>query len=256
MNMRPVFIMLYLVLIIALVNGCNNPSSSSRTTLNASTGSSGKSGSMARFTIDGYYMYALSKNKLHVFNLEVASRPTLINEQPIGWEAETIFCYKDLLFFGTRSGMIIYDISDPENPRHLSQYRHIYSRDPVVVSDDIAYVTLRSGGRRGMGANELQVFDIKDPMKPKQLKTYPMKNPWGLGISDKTLFVCDGRAGLKIYDATNPEKLELVKTMENINGYDVIPNGGILIVSARDGIYQFDYSTKKMNKLSHIPVGY
>lgn len=39
-------------------------------------------------------------------------------------------------------------------------------------------------------------------------------------------------------------------------GDDVIPNDRILIVSARDGIYQFDYSTHQLRKLSRIPVGY
>ena len=83
-----------------------------------------------------------------------------------------------------------------------------------------------------------------------------MGNPWGLGIDRKKLFVCDGIHGLKIYDANNPKHLQLLEIVEYINGYDVIPHNQILIVSARDGIYQFDYSTNRLKKLSRIPVGY
>ena len=70
------------------------------------------------------------------------------------------------------------------------------------------------------------------------------------------LFVCDGKYGLKIFDANNPEQLQHIETIDYINGYDVIPNDRVLIVSARDGIYQFDYSANQLKMLSRIPVGY
>jgi hypothetical protein len=31
-----------------------------------------------------------------------------------------------------------------------------------------------------------------------------MSEPYGLGIDDSVLFVCDGAAGLKIYNASDP----------------------------------------------------
>ena len=218
--------------------------------------STGKSGSMARFTVAGNFMYAVSDAELHIFNLENRSRPQLVQVLDIGRGIETIFSYKDLLFFGTTTGMIIYNIEDPQEPQYVSEFRHVYSCDPIVVENGYAYVTLRSQSRCRNGNNMLQVFDIKDPTEPILIKSYPMKNPWGLGIDHKELFVCDGRFGLKRFDANDPEHLMLVETVENINGYDVIPTDHILIVSARDGIYQYDYSTNQLKKLSRIPVGY
>ncbi len=166
------------------------------------------------------------------------------------------FSYKDLLFFGTRTGMRIYTISDPEKPMYLSSYQHIYSCDPIVVEDGRAYVTLRTESRCRRGKNELHIYDIRDPTAPIMIKSYPMKNPWGLGVDGKKLFICDGQHGLKVFDAADPEHLRHLETLEEINGYDVIPNDHILIVSARDGVYQFDYSANKLKKLSRIPVGY
>ena len=233
-----------------LLGGCTTMSSYAPAT------STGKSGSMARFTIAGEHMYAVSETTLHIFDLSQRSQPRLVATVEVGEGIETIFSYKDLLFFGTRLGMLIYSIEAPENPAFLSEYRHVYSCDPIVVEDGYAYVTLRSQAQCRTGRNELHIYDIKDPTAPLLIKSYTMGNPWGLGIDRKKLFVCDGRHGLKVFDANDPEQIELLETIESINGYDVIPNDRILIVSARDGIYQFDYSTHQLRKLSRIPVGY
>ncbi len=218
-------------------------------------GGAGQAGSMARFTINGNYMYAVSETSLFIFNLKEANDPSLVSKMAIGRDVETIFSYKDLLFFGTRGGMIIYDIAKKEEPMLVSTYRHIRSDDPVVVQDGHAYVTLRSRNGRKEN-NVLQVYDIKDPSSPILVKTYQMNNPWGLGIDGDKLFVCDGKHGLKVYDATKADNLKLLETLEEINGYDVIPCGRSLIVSARDGIYQFDYNEAKLRRLSRILVGY
>jgi hypothetical protein len=222
----------------------------------SSAASSGKAGSMARFTVVDDHLYAVSEGSLHVFDLKVRNHPALVGSLDIGWGIETIFSYKDLLFFGTRTGMLIYNIAAPEEPLFVSEYRHINSCDPVVVEDGYAYVTLRTQTQCRRGANELQIYDVKDPGSPILIKTYEMKNPWGLGIDQKKLFICDGKYGLKVYDAKNPEQIKLLETVSDINGYDVIPFERILIVSARDGIYQFDYSSNRLVKLSRIPVGY
>jgi hypothetical protein len=221
-----------------------------------SSSSTGKAGSMARFTIKDDFMYAVSESSLRIFNLQKRGQPQLVQTLALGWGIETIFSYKDLLFFGTRTGMLIYTIADPGNPMYVSEYRHIYSCDPIVVEDGYAYVTLRTQTRCRRGSNELQIYDIKDPTEPILIKSYEMGNPWGLGVDRKKLFVCDGKYGLKVFDAGDPEEIQQLETIEYINGYDVIPHEHLLIVSARDGIYQFDYSTQQLKPLSRIPVGY
>lgn len=241
--------MLLLCVTIVLFNGCAS-------TMPSVSSSSGKAGSMARFTIKDNFMYAVSETSLNIFNLKERGQPQLVQTLELGWGIETIFSYKDLLFFGTRTGMLIYNIADPENPMYVSEYQHIYSCDPIVVEDGYAYVTLRTQAQCPRGENELQIYDIKDPTAPILIKSYDMGNPWGLGIDRKKLFVCDGKYGLKVFDAGDPEQIQLLETIEYVNGYDVIPHEQILIVSARDGIYQFDYSAQQLKQLSRIPVGY
>jgi len=239
----------------AVVNGCASASAPMAHSKSGAGGAAGQAGSMARFTINGNHMYAVSDTTLFIFDLKKGDQPSLVSKMSVGRDIETIFSYEDLLFFGTRGGMIIYDIARREQPLLVSTCRHIYSEDPVVVQDGYAYVTLRSRNERQEN-NVLQVYDIKDPSAPILVKTYQMKNPWGLGIDGDKLFVCDGKYGLKVYDAGDVKDLKLLETLEEINGYDVIPRRRSLIVSARDGIYQFDCNEAGLRKLSRIPVGY
>ena len=107
------------------------------------------------------------------------------------------------------------------------------------------------------GNNQLDVIDISDLSNPSLVKSYEMNNPHGLGIDNKILFICDGSAGLKIYDASDPMEITMNKIVNyhGINAYDVIPLEGTLMLTAKDGIYQYDYSDlKNIRMLSKITI--
>jgi len=128
----------------------------------------------------------------------------------------------------------------------------------VVVKDNLAYVTLRAGNRCGNWQNVMEVIDLKVITSPVLMKSYSMVEPYGLGIDNKTLFVCDGKAGLKIYDASDPLRIDLniLKQYPNLKALDIIPFGNVLIMIAEDGIYQYNYSDLlNIKQLSKIPVG-
>jgi hypothetical protein len=218
---------------------------------------SGIGGSMARFTIEGNYMYMLDAGNVHSINIEILDSPIAKGKDLIAWDIETIFPYNGILFFGAQSGLYIYDLSDPEKPNRISQYAHVRSCDPVVVEGDLAYVTLRSGNACQGFTNQLEVINIKDLTNPVLLKVYPMTNPHGLGIDGNNLFVCDGDDGLKIYDATDHLKISdnQLAHYKNINTYDVIPYKNVAIMTGKDGIYQFDYSNPKdIKQLSRLTI--
>lgn len=217
----------------------------------------GVGGSMARFTISNDYLYMLDGGNIHVTDISIASAPEKKSSQYVMWDIETIFPYDNKLFIGARSGMHIYDLATPENPEKISTYSHINSCDPVVVSGDYAYVTLRSGTQCQGFANQLEVLDISNLASPSLVKVYPMHNPHGLGVDDPVLFICDGDDGLKIYDATDKLKIDqnLIKHYKNIHAYDAIPLGGVLMLIGEDGIFQYDYSDlNNISLLSHIQV--
>lgn len=226
--------------------------------MNAVSGSgTGTGGSMARFTLYGDYLYAIDKASLHLFDVSDASDPTFTKRIPISWQIETLFPYNKMLFIGAQNGMFIYSLQNPANPEFISQFRHATACDPVVVNGDYAYVTLRGGNLCGAIESQLDVIDISTIEAPKLLKEYPMKEPYGLGIDDEILFVCDGNDGLKIYNAANPLTIadNMLAHYKEINAFDVIPLGNVLLMIGADGLYQYDYSdVKDIKLLSHIRV--
>jgi len=76
-----------------------------------------------------------------------------------------------------------------------------------------------------------------------------------LSKDGSTLFICDGQAGLKIYNASDVMNLQLVKQIGNLETYDVIAMNGNALVIAKDGLYQYDYSNlSNIRLLSKITV--
>jgi hypothetical protein len=211
---------------------------------------SGVGGSMARFTISDNYLYLMDAGNVHAVDISTSTNPIAKTKNMIAWDIETIFPHEGKLFFGAQSGMYIYGLNDPENPNRISQYTHVRSCDPVVVEGNLAYVTLRSGTTCQGFSNQLEVIDISDITSPRLLKIYPMTNPHGLGIDNKTLFICDGDDGFKIYDAADHLAISenQLAHYKEINTYDVIPYNQIAIMTGKDGIYQFDYSDLKSIK--------
>jgi hypothetical protein len=218
---------------------------------------SGKAGSMARFGLNADYLYTVGMGNLQVFNVSDAVAPNLESTINIGWGIETIWPYKQNLFLGTTTGMMIYDIENPSQPSRIATVSHVTSCDPVVVDDHYAYVTLRTGNTCARGVNELEVLDLSNLTNPTLTKTYAMDNPHGLGKDQDVLFICDGSSGLKIYDAKDVNKISdnLLKHYSNIHAFDVIPLNGTLLMIGEDGLYQYDYSDlNNIHQVSKIPV--
>lgn len=232
--------------------GTNNPLISSFGASSAAPASVSKGGSMACFTLQGNYMYAIDANSLLVFDLSDPAKPIQQgNKINVGNDIETLFAYGERLYIGAQTGMSIFSIADPTTPRAEGRYRHTRSCDPVVVEGNYAYVTLRSGTECGGSINQLDVIDVSNPRNPKRVKSYNMTEPYGLGIDAGTLFVCDGRSGLKVYDAANPLNLQVTAHFRDIQTYDVIPvsHRKLLIMAGEDKIRQYSYENKQQPQL-------
>lgn len=211
-------------------------------------------GSMSRFTLYANKLYAVTENYMTIFDLS--------NEQPVkatesvyvGWNVETVFSYKDNLFMGTPTGMIIYSVTDPLKPEWQSSISHVYGCDPVVVDNDLAYVTVHSGNLCGQDSNQLMIVDVSNVKVPKQVATFKMTSPKGVGVDKGMLFLCD--AGLKIFTIETPANLYLrsLKQYTGMEGYDLIPYNNTLMMIAEDGLYQYDYTdVNDIKFLSKLP---
>lgn len=222
---------------------------------NSGKGANGLNGSMSRFGLYQDYLYSVINNSMSIFNLSGDIPVKSVDNIYIGWDVETVFNYKDNLFMGTPTGMLIYSIKDPLKPEYQSSLTHVYGCDPVVVEDDMAYVTIHSGNVCGQNTNELFIVDVSDVKKPKQIVSYTMTNPKGLGIDNGTLFLCDN--GLKVYNSDDPQKLmsNQLAHHKGMDGFDVIPHNNVLMMIADDGLYQYDYSDlQNIKQISRLAI--
>ena len=239
----------------------------------------GVSGSTARFAVVGDYLYVLNKfddkreadsssrtwstrrlrDSLDTFSLanpespEFKTRLILESLQP-----ETIYPVGSNLFLGTDSGMMILSIEVPGEPLSVSFTSHFTARDPVVVSGDRAYVTLRTSEKNKFSSavNELQIYDIRNLDMPTLVNTFQMTSPWGLGIQHERAYVCDGSSGLRVLKVADPQLIEEVAVVNTDICFDVLSTPSSVISTGFSGInqYKIDAETAAPSLLSTIAL--
>lgn len=218
----------------------------------------GVGGSMARFGLYDDFLYTVNDNILYTFDITDLENPVKMDEQGAGWGIETMFIYNAHLFLGTQGGMPVFSLEVPSKPSYINQYTHIRSCDPVVVQDDLAYITLRDGNDCGRTVNRLDVVRMSsDYSTLESLASYPMYNPHGLGIDGDFLFICDGDDGLKVYDASDPLTINSHQLAHfgDITPVDVIPLDNYLFTISEEGFRLYDYSNiQDIQQISEIPV--
>jgi len=210
----------------------------------------GTGGSLARFKIVGEHLYVVDSHSINIFSIENLESPVELESVYAGFDIETIFNRKNHLFLGSMSGMYIYDITDPGLPTFVSEFQHGTACDPVVVDGNYAYITLRAGNLCGAFDSSLQIVDISDINSPVLKVSYEMDEPYGLGIKDEKLFICDGSSGLKVFDKSNVEKLEMLNHYNDIQTFDVIPLENHLLMIGDKVLHQYTYQNNSIKLLS------
>jgi len=209
----------------------------------ATSGTNSVNGSMSRFAFYNDMLYTAINGSMSIFDLSGAAPVKAAEDVALAWNVETLFSYKDNMFMGTPTGMYIYSVSNPLKPEFKSFTAHVFGCDPVVVHNDTAYVTIRSGNTCGQNVNQLLLVDVSDVSNPKKLYTHNMTNPKGLGTDRGMLFLCDN--GLKVFNLNTLASSTTPATKAHytgMDGFDLIPYNNTLIMIASDGIYQYDYS--------------
>ena len=217
-------------------------------------GNVGQGGSLARFKIVDDYLYAVDSHNINVFDISDLENPTDLEDVYAGFDIETIFYNGEHLFLGSRRGMYIYDLTVPSAPSFVSEFQHGTACDPVVVDGDYAYVTLRGGNNCGATESGLFIVDISDITNPELAVSYPMDEPYGLGIREEKLFICDGSSGLKVYDKTDIQNLELLDHFQEVVTFDVIPLQNHLLMVGGEMLYQYVYTQDGISLLSSLSL--
>ncbi len=200
-------------------------------------------GSLARFSIINNFLYAVGNNNLLAFDISQPFTPGYTSSVLVDWHVETIYPLKDKLFVGTNNGMYMYDVqTSPSSPALIGQFVHARGCDPVIADNDYAYITLNDSSACLGFYNQLQIVNIQDIANSFMVKSYQLTHPIGLSKDGNNLFICDDKDGLKVYDASDPSNLLLLKQLKDAEVYDVIAENGLAIVMAKDGLYEYNYT--------------
>jgi hypothetical protein len=228
----------------------SNPSSSGGS---GGVSTTGKGGSLAKFTIVKNHLYAIDNAALNIFDISNSNNIVFKNKVNVGMNIETVFPYGDTLFIASNTGMYIYSLAVPTNPEQKSYVQHFTGCDPVVVKDNFAYLTIHGGTRCGSMINQLQIYNISNLAYPTLMNTIELNNPYGLGIKDSVLFVCDNGVGLRSYSLTNPIFPQQIQITTGENFLDVIPLDSTLVCMLSDGIGYYNMSNPgNIQKLSKV----
>ena len=198
------------------------------------------------------FLYIISQSSVYTFEM-VGDQIELRDNANIGWNFETIFPLNDKLFIGANDGMHILDISDRTSPQYISQFSHDVACDPVYPTDEVAYVTLRTGNTCEGSVNQLNVVSLQNINRPVVRQQIDMENPHGLTLLGDKLIVCEGHGGIKIFDARDRLNLSLISTNNEFTAYDVIPHpdlSGVLLIIGDAGLIQFQIDGE--NNLSEL----
>ncbi|MBC8144840.1 MAG: hypothetical protein H7X80_04585 [bacterium] len=215
---------------------------------------SGSSGSLARFAVSNGYLYCIDNSNVIVFDITQTRRPQMKNSVYVNWEIETLFPYKNTLFVGGQRGVYLVDITDGDTPTPLSEFEHGRGCDPVVVEDNRAYVTLRSGTRCGDIEDQLHILDVSNLRSPRLLKSFDVASPYGLAVRDGIVYLCDGPAGLKVIDTRDVNNPQVVAQITNIEPYDVILLEQHMVVTTRDRAIVYELASKVPGALGSISL--
>ena len=190
------------------------------------------------------------------------------------------------------SGMHIYDVSQPREPKLLSSFHTPGSPKGVIVRNGFAFIcdddhglqivdvtnplkpifiahlplsglaytmdlkgdTLYIASHRG----GFHIVDIKDERKPKLLGSFDTPGKaWAIKVKNKTAFIADDESGLLLFDVKNPKSPRQIAQFSP-GGFaeDVEIRGNTAFVAFfDDGLYILDISNETKPKvISHLKV--
>jgi len=208
--------------------------------------SNGNSGTVNRITHAQDHVYVISLNAMAIIDDASGAFQTVGSTSNLNFPdaMETIFPYQDKLFVGSRTSMNIYDAAQPQNPTELYEFEHATSCDPVLPTDEVAYITLRTGDFSDCpgNTNALVVLDIENLNSPEEVDHIDMSSPYGMTVIGDRLFVGEGDNGWSIFDVTDRKRPSVIKQDDTVKAFDIIAhptNPAIILIAGPDGLTQY-----------------
>jgi hypothetical protein len=222
--------------------------------------SGGVGGSMSRFTLYNDWLYVVTDREIQSYSIANPTVPVSMSKVNVGWQIETVIPAMGHLFVGSASNMYILGLTNPAQPTVVSTFVHSRGCDPVFVDEErkVAYVTVRSGSPCPGTDNTLYSISVQSLNSPRLLAQFRMHNPHGLTFGNDRLYLCDGEAGLKVFDSSDPREVgnRLLTTDGSLKCSDAVLVGSTLMVIAEGGLHQYTVDpqskTEPIRKVSQL----
>lgn len=232
--------LILLLFCIATIVSCNKDAS-----FDSVSSGSGTAGSTATIITYNGFIYTVDDNHLRTLSLANPAKPVEVSSIFLGEGIETIFAYEDHLYLGTRSGILLYNISNGAAPVFTgNSFRLFDGHDPVVVSGNFAYSTTKWGEENSNPSGNLEVIDVSNKNNPFVVDQFNQEFPGGLALSGNILYVCNAKFGINVFDTHGNGQLEFLKNIDTEPIYDCIPNDNLLICQSKTGLILFNITDR------------
>lgn len=208
--------------------------------------------SYATFAVIDDYLYHVDRSTLVVYDIQKPAEPKEVGSVRVDWSIETIYPTPEYLFIGGTRGMYVCDRTNPAEPELIGRLEHFRACDPVVVSGETAYVTLRGGNRCGETRDLLLAVDISDPANPSIASEKVLATPYGLAVREPYLYVSTGASGYSLFDVRSPAEPSSLAAWSNWPTKDFLWSSNLLFVLGFDDLRIFDVSDPKSPALLSV----
>jgi len=218
----------------------------------------GSGGSLPRFVIYGNSVLVFGDYLSRIYNFADILNPYAPVTELYASEVRTVSVSDDRLVLGSMYTNFIVDLKVQSVSQYPVYFDAMVYCDPVIASDTLIFLTSRTGTECNNAPNLLRVIGLDEFNNSDILNSIPMSMPLGLAKTGDILFVCDGKDGLKIFDASDPLALDenLIKTYPGILADNVFIYNDILVLCSEKAVFQFDYSDlNNLLLLSSIVAG-
>ena len=120
----------------------------------------------------------------------------------------------------------------------------------MITDGQYAFLTLRGGSACGGFTNQLDVLNVSDLKNIKLLKSYALTSPYGLGMDNSYVFICDDGYGIRVFNRADVMLMNEVKKIEITHPRDIIVLNNTLLIMAESKMLQYDYSN--INEIKFI----
>ncbi|MBW2311972.1 MAG: beta-propeller domain-containing protein [Deltaproteobacteria bacterium] len=220
----------------------------------AGVGYFGTQGSPRDLYVSGDYAYVVwegtnpigqQQGGLKIIDITDPEAPAKASYTGTGTGAQGVYVSGNYAYVadGGWSGLLIFDVSNPENPNNIGTLDVEYATK-VYASGNYAYVA---------GAGDLQVIEVSDPQNPQTAGSVERSTgAQGMYVTGSYAYIAAYENGIDVIKITDPENPTLITTVDTPGkAKDIFVSGSHAYVADNEGGLQII----DLSNLSTVPDG-